>query len=65
MGVYENIKDICEKRKLPISRLEADADIANGIIGHWKHATPRLNSLIKVAEALDVPVEALLYGEKK
>lgn len=65
MGVYENIREMCDKRKIAISRLEADAQVANGIIGHWKHATPRLSSLMKVAQALDVPVEVLLYGEKK
>lgn len=68
MGVYENIMEICKMRKIPISRLERSAGVSNGVIGHWRFGTPRLSNLMKVAKALDVPVETLLYGysgEKK
>lgn len=63
--VYENIKNICEKKSISISALEEKAGLGNGTIGKWKSggASPTINSLCAVANVLEVEVTRLLKGE--
>lgn len=63
MSVYENVKKLCNERKQSIFQLEIEADLGNGTIGRWKKAKPRIDTLMKVATALEVPIEVLLHGD--
>ena len=58
--VYDNVKRIADERKIPIAKLERKADIANGTIGKWKTGMPRMDSLKKVADYLNVTVDELI-----
>ena len=60
MGIYDRIKDLCVKRGISIRQIEAKAGLGNGAIGRWKNYSPTVESLKKVAEALEVPVSYLL-----
>lgn len=60
MSVYDNIKVICDKKKISICELEKKAGLGNGTIGGWKTASPTLTKLQAVADALGVKVNKLL-----
>ena len=59
MSVYDNVKRLCEERKISIAKMERDCDIANGSTGKWKEG-PNLMTAKKIAEYFGVPIEALL-----
>lgn len=61
--IYENIKKIGDKKGMPIYAIEKKAGIGNGVIGKWRTLSPTLDTLIKVADALDVPVEYLIHED--
>ena len=64
MGVYENVKEVCDEKNIPIYKVEKAAGLANGVIGGWKDAkgTPQIGSVIAVARALHVPLLRLTKG---
>ena len=58
--IFKNIVAICEKKNISISKLEKDSGLGNGTIKGWEVSSPRVDSLKKVAEYLDVPIEYFL-----
>lgn len=58
--IFENIKKICEKKKISISQLEELAGLSNGAIYKWNTSVPKVDSLQKVAIILKVKIEKLL-----
>lgn len=60
--VYDNIKDLCSKKKFSIRKLEMKAELGNGTIGKWNkpNARPSADSLIRVSKVLGVSVERLM-----
>lgn len=58
--MYEKIKEICEKRKIPISRMEKDLKFASGSICKWGTVSPSVDKVKKVADYLKVNINKLL-----
>ena len=58
--VYDNIKEISEKKNMSIREVERKASIGNGVIGSWRTSSPNMVNLQKVANALGVSVSRLL-----
>ena len=58
--IYDNVRAICDKKKLSFNDLEELAGIGHGTIGKWKFTSPRVETVQKVADALKVPITALL-----
>lgn len=58
--LYKKIKDICDSKGISISYLEKSCGIGNGTIRGWEKSNPRINSLKKVADRLNVPIEELI-----
>lgn len=63
--VYDNVKRIADSKGMTIRALESEAGLPNGIIGKWRHSSPMLVNLEKVAKALDVSIETLIRKEEK
>lgn len=61
--IFDNIKDVCEDRGLSISALERKANIGNGTISRWNESSPRLDKIMAVAKALEVPLSVLIEEE--
>jgi len=61
--IYDNIKAIADKKGLSIAEIEKRAQIGNGIIGKWKESTPNVDSLVKVANVLNVNISILLESK--
>lgn len=62
MLIYETVKAIAEKRGISLKQLEVKAGIGNGTIGKWRESAPSVDTLKKVADALDVTVSTLVKG---
>ena len=62
MSVYENVVNLANKKNMKIAELERKAELGNGTIGKWQDEKnkPSLNSIEKVANALNVKVQTLL-----
>ncbi len=59
--MYERVLKIAAERGLSIYKIEQMAGIGNGTIGKWKNGkNTTINTLVKIAKALDVSVDYLL-----
>ena len=60
--VYDNVKRMCEKRKISIAVLERDCGIANGTIGKWnlRKSSPSVATVQKIADYFGVTAGYLL-----
>ena len=60
MGIYENIKELSDKKELSIQRLEVLSGLGNGTIGRWRTMMPHVDKLKSVADVLGVGVDRLI-----
>ena len=64
--MYERVQKIAAEKGLSIYKLEQMAGIGNGTIGKWKNGNnTTINTLEKIAKALDVSIEYLLGKDKE
>ena len=61
--MLENIRRLCAERGISLARLERETGIANGVIARWDTSSPRVESLVKVADFFGVTVDELLKDE--
>ena len=61
--IYENVKRLCEKKRMSIRALEQCASLGNGTIGKWSESTPTIETLYMVAEVLGTTIDNLVYGD--
>lgn len=59
----EEIRRRAAEIGLTIASLERKADLGNGVIGNWGTASPRLDTLQRVAAVLGCGVDDLLKKE--
>lgn len=60
MAIYERLKEVSKNKGLSIKQVEEAAQLGNGAIYKWKDSNPKLETIEKVAKALNVPVQELL-----
>lgn len=62
--IYENIKELCDKKKISIRNLERKTGLGNGTIGKWRKpdSNPSVYKVLNVANELGVSVERLVKG---
>jgi len=60
MNIYENIKEIANRKGLSIRQLEIDAGMSSGSIRKWKNSSPSVDNLVKVSKTLNVSLNRLL-----
>lgn len=63
--MYKRYAEIRDSRKLNDHQVSKLANIRSSCIYDWKYGyyTPKIDKLIKIAKALDVPVEELLSND--
>ena len=52
MTIYENVKKLADEKGMSIAEVERAAGIANGTIGKWRTKKPKMETVLKVADAL-------------
>lgn len=60
MTIYETVKMLADERNMSIAEVERTAGIANGTIGKWRNANPTVDSVQKVAKALDTELSVIV-----
>ena len=58
--LFDNVKKLCEERKISVWRLEKDLGFSNRSISKWNESDPGIRKVQKVADYLGVPIEKLL-----
>ena len=58
--IYDNIRTICEEKKISIKQVERDLGFSNSSICKWNDCDPGARKLQKVADYLKVPIKELL-----
>lgn len=63
--IYENVKRYADQKGMSIREVERTAGLENGTIGKWRGTTksPRLESVMGVAKALEVDIRDLIEEE--
>jgi len=59
MTLKDKVIQLCEERGMTIRQLEREAGLKERTIQHWDKSDPSGEKLYKVANALNVPIEAL------
>lgn len=62
MSFYERLIGLIEKNNLTIRKVERECGLANASIRRWETQSPRLDSVISVANYLQVSVDYLAFG---
>lgn len=63
--MYNTIKRLAKEKGMSISETEKRAGLGNGAIGGWRTGSPTLDSLEKVAKALDMSEMELIAMAKE
>lgn len=58
--LYDNVKAICEKKRIAVSRLEAELGFPRSSICKWNTNEPSVGKVKKVADYLEVSIEELI-----
>lgn len=58
--IYEKIRQLCDKEKVSLPKLERTLEFGNGTITKWKTSMPSVDKLKKVADHFGVTVDELL-----
>lgn len=64
--IYGKVSAIASKRELPMYKVEQMASIPNGTIGKWRTSRGAdINTIVKVANALNVTVDYLISNSEE
>ncbi len=55
----ENIRRLCKKNKISISKLEADLFLSSGLISRWSKNMPSLDKIADIADYFGVSIDEL------
>lgn len=58
--LYDNVKRLCKKKGIPISKVENDLGFPRSSICKWNENEPGIRKVQKVADYFRVPIEKLL-----
>lgn len=58
--IYDNVKAICNEKKVTISKMEADLGFPRSSICKWNTNEPSVSKVKKVADYLKVNIERLI-----
>ena len=61
--IYQKVVDFCKEKNIPVYIFEKECGLGNGTIKNWKSASPRIDSVQKVAKRMGVAIETLLSEE--
>ncbi len=57
--LIENIRNLCKKNKVSISKLEADLLLSPGLISRWSKSMPSLDKIADIADYFGVSIDEL------
>lgn len=60
MSMVQEVKNLCEKKGLTVTRLEKEIGLGRGTITRWDTNSPSIDKVILVSNYFGVPVSALV-----
>ena len=63
--LYDNVKALCDERKISISILERELKFPRSYICKWNENEPGIRKVQKVADYLGVSIEKLLEDDSQ
>lgn len=57
--LIDNIRNLCKKNKVSISKLEADLFLSPGLISRWNKSMPSLDKIADIADYFGVSIDEL------
>ena len=63
MTVLDKIKELAKRKGLSLVELNDKAGLGKNVIYSWKHKTPTIENIKKVADVLDVSTDYILGKE--
>lgn len=58
--LIDNIRNLCKKNKVSISKLESDLFLSPGLISRWNKNTPSLDKVADIADYFGVSIDELI-----
>jgi transcriptional regulator with XRE-family HTH domain len=58
--LFDNIKSLCDKKGISISKLEKECGFGQGTIYKWKTVSPVLVNLQKVADYFKITIDKMV-----
>ena len=58
--LFDNIKSLCDKKGVSISKLEKECGFGQGTIYKWQKVSPSLGNLQKVADYFKTTIDKLV-----
>ena len=63
--VYDNVRELCLRNKISVSKLEKEVGLGNATVRNWKKSNPTVRTLRVVADYFDVSVDDLLKEDNQ
>jgi len=63
--LLKNIRRLCLERDVSVADVERTLGFGDGTIYKWRKSSPRLSSILLVAEYFGVTVDELVHGPNK
>lgn len=60
---YDEIEKLCERNDMTIAKLERELKFSNATIRRWKHASPSVANVKRVADYFGVTIDSLISGD--
>lgn len=60
MTIYDRVRELCDRQQLSIATVEDRAGLGHATIRKWDSSVPKIDTLVKVAKVLNVPVTELI-----
>lgn len=54
--VFDKVMDYCQKNKMSVMAFEKMCGFGNGVVSGWKDGNPRIESLLKLEKATNIPM---------
>lgn len=61
--LFKKISELCDAKGISIAKLETECGLGNATVRRWDKSMPRLGSIQKVADYLNVSIDDLLTPE--
>lgn len=62
--IYNKVLACAKEKNVSIREIERSAGIGNGTISKWENSNPTVDTLCKVAKALEKPIEYFLNEDE-
>lgn len=62
---YDNLRAVCEEKGTTVTTVLKELHMSTGSTGKWKEGSiPKIDTVMQLAEHLDVSLDYLVYGRK-